>query len=322
MSRAKEWAFRALAAGFALLLFEGALRVLDLPRADTCWVPKEEYWLPDDALGFAYRPGASVAGGTINAIGLRGPVPDHGARPPPRRILFVGDSSVYGFGVADADTFWFRATASVAAAWPAEPIEPIVAAAPGYSSHHSLVLVERFAPYAPDWTVLYVGAYNDHRRRKYYADAAIPERMARRRASWHRVRTLQSGEFAANVFGAWLARNVVDPAENLRVPIAAFERNVTAMLDVANGAGARIVVLVPPFSEPLRARRPWISRYEAALREAAARAGAEVVELGPIFDTIGDAAFLRDGIHPSVAGHHAIAKAVAKAVLAAPPRGT
>ena len=48
---------------------------------------------------------------------------------------------------------------------PSSVFEPLVAAAPGYSSYQSRVLVDRFAPFAPDWVVFYVGAHNDERRR-------------------------------------------------------------------------------------------------------------------------------------------------------------
>jgi lysophospholipase L1-like esterase len=317
MTRVREWAFRAAAIAVALLLFEGGLGAFGLPGADGCWMPKESYWLPDPELGFAYRPGASVAGGTINAIGLRGPVPAPEKPPGVMRVLYLGDSSAFGFGVTDEESYWSLATHDLAARAGA-PAEPIVAAAPGYSSWHSRVLLGRFADAAPDWIVLYVGAYNDHRRRAYFTDAEIPARMARRETAWHRVRTLQTGELVADRLGKWLGRQLRDPADLARVPVPDFEENLRAMLDVTAATGARTIVLVPPYSEKLRARRGAIPRYETALREAAQRSGATIVELGPAFAALGDAAFQRDQIHPSVAGHRAIADVLATALLSKP----
>jgi lysophospholipase L1-like esterase len=314
----REWSFRAVALALALLLFEGGLRALDLPRTDTCWAPKEDYWLPDDALGFAYRPGARVARGTINAIGLRGPVPPRDESPDPLRLLFVGDSSAYGYGVADEESFWSLAARAVGAARPDAKVEPIVAAAPGYSSYQSRVLLARMLPYRPDWVVFYVGAYNDHRRRSYYPDAAIPERMARRRAAWHAIRALRAGEFAADVLGRWFARHFRARVETVRVPPDAFAANVAAMLDATRRSDARAIVLVPPFSPKLRGKVAAIPRYEAILREEAARAGARLVELGPLFDDPG-ADFQPDQIHPSARGQARIADAAAAAILAEAP---
>ena len=316
-ARGREWAFRAAALLVALLGFEASLRALDQPRRDSCFAPQESYWLPDDALGFAYRPGAEVASGTINALGLRGPVPAREKPAGTQRVLFVGDSSAYGFRVSDEESFWWLATRALAAARPGTLVEPIVAAAPGYSSHHSRVLLERFLPYQPDPVVFYVGAYNDHRRRRYFPDAEIPARMARRRAAWHDVRTLQSGELVANLVGGWADRAFRDPSETLRVPPDRFAANVRAMLAATRAAGARAVVLVPPFSEKLRRKRPSIPAYEAILRDEAAAAGARVVELGPLFADPA-AAFLRDQIHPSPLGHQRIAEAIATVVLAGP----
>jgi lysophospholipase L1-like esterase len=314
----REWSFRAVAIALALLLFEGGLRALDLPRTDTCWAPKESYWLPDGALGFAYRPGAQVARGTINALGTRGPVPPPDESPEPLRLLVVGDSTAYGYGVADDESFWSLAARAIAAAHPGAPVEPIVAAAPGYSSWQSRVLVERMLPYGPAWVVFYVGAYNDHRRRSYYPDDAIPARMQRRRAAWHAIRTLRAGELAADLAGRWIDRTFRERVATVRVPPDAFAANMAAMLDLTRRSGARAIVLVPPFSPKLRAKVAAIPRYEAILHDEAARAGARVIELGPLFDDVG-ADFQADQIHPSAAGQAKIADAVSAAILADSP---
>lgn len=309
--RAAEFAFRAAAIVLSLLALEAGLRLLGLPAADACWVPKEAFWIPDDQLGFAYRPGARVAGGIINEIGLRGPVPDAAGSAGKPRMLFLGDSSAYGFGVADEESFWSLASRALDA-------EPIVAAAPGYSTYHSRVLLERLLPTRPEWVVFYVGAYNDHRRRVYYADAEIPERMARRHAGWHRIRTLAAGELVFDKLGRWLRRQSHDPLAMVRVSPAAFETNLRAMLAATRAAGVRSLVLIPPFSNELRARRQSISQYEQILRRVAGEAADRVVELGPDFDAAsGVPLFQRDGIHPTVAGQARIAAAIEREIRAA-----
>jgi lysophospholipase L1-like esterase len=294
------------------------LRALDLPARDTCWAPKQDVWLPDDALGFAYRPGAAVAGGMVNAIGLRGPVPAPEKPAGTLRVLFVGDSSTYGWNVGDAEAFWSLAAGALAASHPGVAVEPVVAAAPGYSSYQSRVLLERMLAWRPDWVVLYVGGYNDHRRRRYYADAEIPARMARRRSGWHEVHTLRAFEQVADRFGAWLARQLRDPALLARVPPRDFEANLRAMLVATQRSGARALLLAPPFSAKLREKRAAVPQYEAVLARVAAEQGVARVDLGPLFDA---AAFMPDGFHPSAEGHRRIAAAVVAALetAEAPP---
>lgn len=311
LPRVQELVFRTAAIVLSLLLLEGGLRVLGLPGSDACWAPKESYWVPDDVLGFAYRPGAHVAGGVINAIGLRGPVPTAmpGERP---RILFLGDSSAFGFGVPDAETFWYLASEALDA-------EPVVAAAPGYSSYHSRVLLERFLPQRPEWVVFYVGAYNDYRRRVYYPDVAIPERMARREAAWHQIRSLAAAELVLDKVGRWLRRQSHDPLATVRVAPADFETNLRAMLAATRAAGARSLVLIPPYSEAQRARRgELISLYADTLRRVAASGADRVVELGPVFaEPSRTPLFQADGIHPSTAGQALIADEIESAIRAA-----
>lgn len=140
--------------------------------------------------------------------------------------------------------------------------------------------------------------------------------MHRRRAAWHRVRVLQAGELVANLFGRWIDRNFRDRIATSRVPPERFAANLDAMLAATRSAGARALVLVPPFSPKLRAKREAaLATYQAILRERAAAGGARVVELGPLFSDPA-VAFLPDQIHPSAVGHERIAAAVAAAIAA------
>jgi lysophospholipase L1-like esterase len=315
----REIVFRLLAIAFSLALFEGALRVLDQPRYDTCWVSDNEFWREDPVLGFAYEPGMAMAGGVVNALGLRGPLPLHEKPAGTRRILYVGDSTVYGFGVADDDTFWSLATRAIAARHPGQSFEPMVAAAPCYSSYQSRVLVERFAPFAPDWAVFYVGAHNDERRRRYYEDAEIPARAARRQAAWHQLRALRAGEFLIDRLGRWIAKQVGGPTAWRRVPPAAFEANLRAMIATARAAGARPLLLIPPVSDTLAERYPATPVYQEILKRVAAEQQVTSVELEPLFAAHDPKALYLpdDDFHPSPLGHRLISDAIARAIEAA-----
>ena len=312
----REWIFRLFAIVFSLALFEGALRVLDQPRYDTCWVLDNELWREDPVLGFAYEPGKAVAGGVVNALGLRGPVPPLAKPAGTRRILYVGDSTAFGFGVADDEAFWSLATREVGAQHPEQIFEPLVGAAPGYSSYQSRILVDRLLPYAPDWVVFYVGAHNDERRRSYYEDAEIPARAARRRATWHQLRTLRAGEFLVDRLGHWVSKQVHVLNTFRRVPPEAYEANMTAMIAAVRAAGARPLILVPPVSESLAKRYPGTPAYRDILRRIAAEHDVLSVDLQPVFAEHDETEVYRTGddVHPSPLGQRLIARAIARAI--------
>jgi lysophospholipase L1-like esterase len=312
----REWAFRLVAIAASLAFLECALRIADQPRYDTCWVAGNEFWREDPVLGFGYEPGTQVAGGVVNALGLRGPVPPVEKPAGTQRILYIGDSTVYGFGVPDDEAFWSLATRAIAQRDPAQVALPLVAAAPGYSSYQSRVLVDRFAPYAPDWAVLYVGAHNDERRRGYYEDAEIPARAARRRAAWHDVRVLRAVEFLVDRLGRWWSKQSEDPVAFRRVPPAAFEANLRAMIASLRAAGAKPLILVPPFAATLVERYPAVPVYQEILERVAREATVPSVALQPIFAQHDpkDVYLPDDDFHPSPLGHRLIAGAIADAI--------
>ena len=126
------------------------------------------------------------------------------------------------------------------------------------------------------------------------------------------IRALQAGELVANLAGRWIDRNLRDPEQTLRVPPARFDENLRAMLDAARAADARTLVLIPPFSPELREKRPVLAVYEATLRDRAREAGAQVIELGPLFAD--PATFRFDHVHPSALGHERIAGAITAAL--------
>jgi lysophospholipase L1-like esterase len=312
----REWVFRLFAIAFSLAVLEGALRLLDQPRYDTCWVSGNEFWREDPVLGFAYEPGGVVARGVVNSLGLRGPVPPQQKPAGTRRILYVGDSTAFGFDVRDDEAFWSIATREVAAQHPDQVFEPLVAAAPGYSSYQSRILVDRFGPYSPDWVVFYVGAHNDERRRSYYKDAEIPARAARRKAAWHQLRTLRAGEFLIDRIGNWITKRAHRPTMFRRVPPDEYEANMIAMIAAARATGARPLILVPPVSDSLVKRYPGTTIYREILRRVAAEQDVPSVELQPIFAEQDQTEVYRthDDVHPSALGQRLIAHAIAQAI--------
>jgi lysophospholipase L1-like esterase len=314
----KKLLFRVVPMLVVLAGFEGLLHLLDLPRLDTCWVTKEDFWVEDPELGFTYEPGRWVSWGKINSLGLRGPVPPREKSPGTLRLLFIGDSSVYGVGTHDGATFHGVAVASIAEQFPDREVDYLVGALPGYSSYHSRILLERLLPFSPDIVVFYVGAYNDHARGRYYRDADIPRRMARRFAWWHQIRTLEAIELVSNTFYRKFLRQFRSKENQARVPPWEFEENMRAMLQETREAGAEAMVLLPPYSASLVERRPTIPQYQEILERTARESGVVHASLQAVFERAnGEERALyqkQDDFHPSKLGHQVIGEEIARLV--------
>lgn len=94
-----------------------------------------------------------------NSLGFRGP--EVAPRKPPHtfRITVFGDSSSFGWGVDEADTWWSLLRAELQHRYPATPIEVANFAIPGDSSAYGRLLFEQFAPrFESDLTILGFGA--------------------------------------------------------------------------------------------------------------------------------------------------------------------
>ena len=103
----KAFTFRLLASLIVLGAFELSLRALELPGFDACWHVKDDFWQPepDPELGWRYVPGSVVAGATINERGMRGPFLPEAKPAGHTRLLFIGDSTVFGLGLSLEESF-------------------------------------------------------------------------------------------------------------------------------------------------------------------------------------------------------------------------
>ena len=314
----KQVLFRVVPLLVVLAGFEGLLRLLDLPRLDTCWVTKEDFWVEDPELGFTYEPGRTVSWGTINSLGLRGPERPREKPPGTLRLLFIGNSSVYGVGTHDEATFYHTAVRSIAARFPDRDVDYLVGAIPGYSSYHSRIMLDRLLVYDPDIVIFYVGAYNDHARGRYYRDADIPRRMARRSLWWHRIHTVEGIELVSNVFYRKFLRQFRSKEKQARVSPPEFEANMREMLRKTLDAGAEAVVLLPPYAASLLERRPTIPQYQEILQSTASEFGAVHSTLQTVFArATEDERTLyqeHDDYHPSVFGHRLIGEEIGRLV--------
>jgi len=118
---------------------------------------------PDGLLGYSLRPGAvaqqelggQVTEVRVNALGLRGPEAASAPSPGRPRVLVLGDSFAFGFGVAEGETVRDRLEADLAAR--GVPAEVLGAGVPGWSLDHQLVFLRsRGFALRPDLIVLVV----------------------------------------------------------------------------------------------------------------------------------------------------------------------
>lgn len=148
---AAEWTLRRLDPGYFERVHAGEIEQLHVYSDTFGWVP---------------RPGARVlergAVVSVNARGQRGPeIPvARNGRP---RLLLLGDSMAFGYGVADAATFAARIAADP------RGFEVVNLGVEGYGPDQSLLRFEREGrAYAPDAVALSVCVDND------FADAGLP----------------------------------------------------------------------------------------------------------------------------------------------------
>lgn len=218
-----------------------------------------ELFVRDHRLHWALRPDAD-----LEFMGARVRTDEHGfrrgsARATGRLVLSLGDSTTFGWGVADEETYSAQLEERLAARnASSESWRVVNAGVPGYSSYQVRLVAERLIPeLRPDVVVVCVG--NNDPAPQALSDREIDEgRRVARAVTW----LLSRSDYLT-----WLSelarprRDARYRAESLmtavpRVPLEETGRNLEAIVATARQSGAAVVVVTPPvnlFSMPLRA---------------------------------------------------------------------
>lgn len=325
----------ATALGLLLLLAaEGLLR-----RWDPGYVERRRNNAVDrlhaysEAYGWAPRPGAhAIENGAptqINAAGYRGPLV--AARPGPRRrVVLLGDSTAFGYGVRDEETY-ARLLEGLAA------VEVVNLGVEGFGPDQSLLRLEREGlPLEPAEVLMSLCLEND------FADAALPVFLydGRHPKPWFALEgdglALQADHLRLSPvarLGLWLSErsqlylrlsSALAPRPGRGEPWrqrrdraladagAAVERVARLLLrqrDVAAARGARYTLLLQPGKESYNRGSELAERLRARLEPA----GVALLDLAAAHRAAGrrfaDFAFDPTG-HLSAAGHAAVAGAI------------
>ncbi len=256
---------------------------------------------------------------TVNREGLRDR--ERGAKSRPRAMA-VGDSSVYGFGNDDDEVFTSRLESRL-------PADFINAAVPGYSTFQVLnQLRGRTLALEPDlllvatlWSDNNFDSFTDKELLASYAGwtdspggraRLLLERSALfRRLDWH-LRVEPAGARAREV--GWQVGGDDPRTGNRRVALADYAQNLDTFCSIMAGRDGGVVYVMLANREDIAAvsHDPAWGPYREAMREAARRCDAPLVDLPAAFKASGhsaDALFL-DLMHPTALGHRVMAEAI------------
>ena len=218
---------------------------------------------------------------TTNALGLRGP--EIGVAKPPGtfRILALGDSTVFGFGVAFEQTFSQRLERLLDSAWPDTVVEVINAGIPGYSIFNSLAYLERDGvDLDPDLIVLqtnfndrrYVPSWSRQDSRGFYAWTWLRETLRAGLLHSRLYRLLDRMFAGETALGAGERTVSIDLGElHSRVSPDRFSIFLAELLDFAQRREIGVVLL------PLRGG-VHLRDYDEALEQAERGATQQAIE--------------------------------------------
>lgn len=280
----------------------------------------------DTVTGWRARTGHQqsfgIPGGTfVNRLGMRGPDLPRDKPAGERRVLLVGDSTVFGVLVADADIFARRAEVALQGVDPA--IRVLNGAAPGWSSWQARrALEERLGELEPDLLVIATLWSDAQGAREPDAVRFTPisPLLARSHAyvllrEW--VNELRSGGRVEEVKVGLLPPGPGGRgAPTLRVPLDAYRDNLEAMAAQEEAMGGQVAFLVLPcVRDPAGGGvGDFRDDYRQAMRQAAERYGAPIADTPAAFVGTSPSQLFLDEVHPTAAGHAVVAEVLAQAL--------
>jgi hypothetical protein len=285
------------------------------------YLPGSPYLLWEMSPGARTELGAQVE---VNTSGLRGPEVTSKKAAGTRRVLIVGDSSVYGHGVDQKEVFSALLNDSLG-----PTIEVINGGVPGYSTFQTLNLLElRGWNLAPDLLVI-ANLWSDNNfdsfvdkelisaRSAFDSSWAAPAATLLHKSALYRwmdwkIRLAPRAEEVKKV-GWMLGRG--SAGGHRRVEVNDYAENLHTMVQRAQTHGSKVMFLALANTVDLgvetEGAHAW-PLYREVMEDVALQVGAPFVAIQPALEESGVPVsdLFIDEMHPSPAGHAIIATTV------------
>jgi lysophospholipase L1-like esterase len=242
---------------------------------------------------------------TINALGLRGP--ELAGRKPAgrRRILCLGDSVTFGYGVSDEDTY----AAQLGKLLADRGYEVVNGGVTGYTSHQVLARLEKLLPVVdPDLVTVLIG-WNDGNLRPM-TDREYARRLRQVMAVEGVFDHLYSYRYLRSLYGRATLRAARLEWTTPRVPAEQYRENLRRLVDAARPRGVRVAFLALPHRKAPGAKLPTFT-YMPDVENVAREREVPVLDVGELsWKTAleSNGAYFIDSIHLSPQGAAALAR--------------
>lgn len=347
--RRVEWLLVALSIVFALGILEVVARIM-FP-APAPWLYPQIRYRADPALVFKLEPGqagfTADQSASINERGLRGPLVPYSRTQGVTRILYLGDSITFGYGVDDREGFT-RKTAELLGKIGIRT-ETVNSAVPSYNSEQEVTfLATEGYRYQADWVVVGI-CWNDINEKSGVRvsrngslieeasdDASFAARLWDSRIGFElrnvvkRSRLLYS---AMRGLRAVTGKAQPESHDTFRSDVLAgrdsdkvargwmrLEADMRRLAEMSRKYGFKPLLVAFPMSLSMDGTHPD-SSYPARLKEIAQREQLPLIDLHPIYQARfrgHESLFLSyDADHPNAAGHLLAAQAVSDHIKAA-----
>ncbi len=323
---------KAATAGAALLVLAGSLALTEAGLRVYLDTVAQTMFRPDPDYFWTLTPGLenyfNANGGewlSTNRLGWRAPEVPRRKGDDEVRVLTLGDSSGYGLGVPQDQTWSTVLQRLLAADLPGRRVTVFNAACPGHTTHQGVLLLrENLDRVRPDLVIV---GYNNDPAPEYVTDAD-----RQRRAGWSRgakrllyrshlyiiVRQVVLGfvrghalTWIEGVDGAPVAD--LDQPSTRRVLLDEYRANLGTMRELTAAVGADLVLIRMPVNPdvPDLVEMFYDPEYVAALRETAADLDVPLVDVQERWEARRCPSFLLGHVfHPDARGHAMMAEQI------------